>query len=129
MGNKEVKTEHWSNGAKRKETSFIDGLKHGTQYWWHTNGNKQCIIPFYEGKRHGQATWWNKEGTKDTVINYIKGEKHGLEITWYGNGSLKTVVNYRRGTEIWRIGFPIGELTEYTELIDNLQKISDQGNK
>lgn len=129
MENKNLEVRFWSDNKKRQQTPFVDNVKHGVEQMWYPNGNAQCSIPFQEGKRHGKAMWWHEDGVKDMEINYQNGKKHGLDITWYGNGSLKSVINYRGGTEIWRIGFPIGEVADYTEILNNLKKISEQGDK
>jgi len=58
---------HWTwwydDGAKKRETNYVNGKKEGISYWWHKNGVKKSEIQFHDNRNISQKRW-DKNGNK-----------------------------------------------------------------
>ena len=53
----------YSDGQKKRETTYIDGKKEGITYYWYENGQKQKEIMFRQDKNIDQKLW-DEEGNR-----------------------------------------------------------------
>lgn len=57
-GKKEGAWIYWySDGQKRRETTYIENKKEGLTYYWYVNGQKQKEIMFKQDKNIDQKLW------------------------------------------------------------------------
>ena len=75
MNEVSLKTELWSNGQKHRETSYVNGQRHGVATWWHDNGQKMVETPYVNGQRHGVAKWWRSDGNLNGISKWHRDER------------------------------------------------------
>jgi len=79
----EIKREYWPNGNLCYERSYVNGVRHGLQKWYHSNGQLGDQCHMKDGQFHGMdQNWW-----RDEKINYVNQWKNddfnGPEIVFY----------------------------------------------
>ena len=67
--------EYWDDGSKLHETPYVNGKKHGTVIEYHKDGSKRWETPYLNDRRHGMQIWYNEDGSKRQVIVYKNGKK------------------------------------------------------
>jgi len=87
----------YSNGKKAAEANSKEGKLHGVQKGWYSSGVKQEESNFKEGKLHGLKIGWHSNGNKAAEANFQHGKKHGLETEWFPSGVKKMEMNFIDG--------------------------------
>ena len=87
----------YSNGKKAAEANSKEGKLHGVQKGWYSSGVKQEESNFKEGKLHGLKIGWHSNGNKAAEANFQHGKKHGLETEWFPSGEKKMEMNFNNG--------------------------------
>lgn len=90
---------YYSNGAKRIEINYKNGLKHGISQYWHLNGDKNEISYYNEGKQKISKLYIN--GNKlaliiyriDNTSMYISYPQIKIDVYPYLGNELKALAN------------------------------------
>ena len=69
--------ENHSNGEKKFEIGVVDGLRHGSFFFWQSNGLKKLTGSFERGKREGTFRAYGKAGELLYEKNYFEDELEG----------------------------------------------------
>ena len=101
-----------SNGSKKLEGQYKDGLMNGKWIRWYENGNKSDEGSYFNGDgtdkgktgiprngRDGKWTIWYQNGQKMIEMTYKDGERDGLWTRWYENGQKKSEIHYKDGEQ------------------------------
>ncbi len=99
MNNNEhgVHTYYYSNGAKKCETSYLNGIKHGPEICYFRNGNIYYKSNYEKGLKHGETIIIDE--LKNTIcrrLNFAYGELHGQQIV-YGHGIPIHIIEFENG--------------------------------
>lgn len=70
-------TEDYPNGQKKFEIGFVDGLRHGSFFFWQPNGLMKLTGSFDKGKREGSFISYGKAGEVLYKKNYFEDELEG----------------------------------------------------
>lgn len=82
------------------ETTYQNGLKHGTEKRWHVNGVQTQERFYTKGVKTGlHKGWWPSGSEKFSYQFNDHGEHHGKLIEWYENGDTFQRFNYVNGKE------------------------------
>lgn len=73
----------YKNGQKRFDVGFVNGLKHGTFFFWQPNGIKNLSGSFEKGKREGIFTAYGKAGELVYEKNFRNDELDGNFTLYY----------------------------------------------
>lgn len=74
---------NYEDGQKRFEVGFVNGVKHGTFYFWQTNGLKKLSGSYEKGKRDGILTAYGKAGELVYEKSYLNDELDGNFTLYY----------------------------------------------
>ncbi|MEK9772418.1 MAG: hypothetical protein VW576_02525 [Opitutae bacterium] len=100
-------TEKYSNGQKKFEIGFVDGLRHGSFFFWQSNGLKKLTGSFERGKREGTFISYGKAGEVLYQKNYFQDELEGNLSLYY---SLTNAEVFRYFEKIREEGLDVGEI-------------------
>ncbi|MDA9120319.1 hypothetical protein N9J83_09325 [Opitutales bacterium] len=75
--------ENHSNGEKKFEIGVVDGLRHGSFFFWQSNGLKKLTGFFERGKREGSFRAYGKAGELLYEKNYFEDELEGNMSFYY----------------------------------------------
>ena len=100
-------TENHPNGKKKFEIGFVDGLRHGSFFFWQTNGLKKLSGSFEKGKREGTFISYGKAGEVLYEKNYFQDELEGNLSIYY---SLTPAEVFRYFEKSRKEGLEIGEI-------------------
>ena len=116
--------KNYSNGQKKLEANYKDGLRDGLFTEWRENGQKEternynsgdmvwAIVTTYygngqkvrseerknkNGMNDGFSTEWYENGQKRSEHNIANGHRNGLSTEWYENGQKIREENYTEG--------------------------------
>ena len=90
-------TENHPNGQKKFEIGFVDGLKHGSFFFWQPNGILKLTGSFERGKREGEFISYGRGGEILYKKNYFQDELEG-NLTLYYSLTNAEVYNYFKKT-------------------------------
>jgi len=116
----------FENGQLRRETEYVDGLRHGQmtewyasgikakegmyqngmpvglwQGWWEVTGAKQWEETHdSEGHIQRKTSWWDMDGGMRMDGTFRKGRKHGTWTYWKRDGTIRAQGEWRDG-EPW----------------------------
>jgi len=76
-------TEDYPNGQKKFEIGFVDGLRHGSFFFWQPNGLMKLTGSFDKGKREGSFISYGKAGEVLYEKNYFQDELEGNLSLYY----------------------------------------------
>lgn len=100
-----VYTRYHSNGKKKLELHYRNGVLHGERTSWYDNGQKSGHGYFKDGREDGVWTTWWPNGFKHQEIHFDEGAWHGPYITWHRNGEMRSRVQYvngrKQGELVW----------------------------
>ena len=94
--------EHWDKERKikRSEGVLLDGLEHGTWYYYYKNGALQEQVNFEKGMKSGEAKSFYISGELKAKTNFLRNREDGLFESFYPNGEKMTVGNYKAAYKI-----------------------------
>ena len=84
--NNDVKTDFYSNGEKKYEYHFSNGIQNGPWNMWYENGQKRIVGFFKDGFHDSLWVYYHSNGEKSVQLNYKKSKSNGLYTQWYENG-------------------------------------------
>ena len=61
------------NGRIAQETPMLNGVKHGTEYFWNDDGSLDFAEPFVNGKMHGTCRQWDWDGLLIGTYEIVNG--------------------------------------------------------
>lgn len=64
-GNVERRVDHWLDGSKRRERTYVDGRLHGRCTAWYRNGKKRWVGEFKHGAQTGEWFYFRRDGKLD----------------------------------------------------------------
>lgn len=70
-------SENYPSGEKKLEVGVVNGLRHGSFYFWQSNGLKKLTGSFERGKREGTFRAYGKAGELLYEKNYFEDELEG----------------------------------------------------
>lgn len=85
---------YYSNGKKKKEVNFINGLKEGVYMTWYENGNKKSVKFYKNNKLDGAIITWYENGQYERKVEFLQNKKHGDFESFYDNGQQKATGKY-----------------------------------
>ena len=89
---------HKSNGNKKMEGYYKDGLRNRKWNWWHENGQKEKEGTFKDGEEISWIGWtYYENGQKSQEETYKDGKEDGLFTQWHQNGQKKQELIYKDG--------------------------------
>ena len=86
-------SENYPNGEKKFEIGFVNGLRHGSFFFWQANGLKKLTGSFNRGKREGTFKAFGKAGELLFEKNYLNDELEG-NLSFYYPMSKSEVFRY-----------------------------------
>jgi antitoxin component YwqK of YwqJK toxin-antitoxin module len=95
-----------SNGQKKEEISYKEGIKHGHYKAWDEEGHIKSEKNYKNKSRHGAFRDWHKVkyGVKPNTLKkemfYKDNEKDSTYTSWFGNGNIKEQQQYDMGLRI-----------------------------
>lgn len=90
-------TLYWSNGRKKTEITYIEGVRHGPRTSWYEGGQLWIEGRHVNGKSHGKWTIWYSNGRPAQEFNYVRGAEMGTRTEWYTNGKMRSRGDYVNG--------------------------------
>ena len=93
---------HKSNGNKKMEGYYKDGLRNRKWNWWHENGQKKKEVTYKDGKLDGLNTWWFDNGQREFEGTFKDGKRDGFFTYWYKNGQKESEKTFKDGEMISR---------------------------
>jgi len=124
-------SENYSSGEKKFEIGFVDGLRHGSFFFWHVNGLQKLVGSFENGKREGTFKAYGKAGELLYKKNYFEDELEGNLSLYYSMSNAEVfryferlreeglkpgeipVKNYLRLEASFSKGIPVGPYRTY----------------
>ena len=85
----------YPNGLKKREVTFVNGLKEGVETIWHENGQKTSEGPYVNGTAEGTHTNWDEHGQKEIEGTVVNGKLAGTVISYAENGTVKDTECYK----------------------------------
>ena len=100
-------TENHPNGKRKFEIGFVDGLKHGSFFFWQPNGILKLTGAFERGKREGEFISYGKGGEILYKKNYFQDELEGNLTLYY---SLTNAEVFKYFKKIREEGLDLGDI-------------------
>jgi hypothetical protein len=100
-------SDQFPNGQKKFEIGIVDGLRHGSFYFWQPNGLKKLEGSYERGKREGKFSSYGKAGELIYEKNFIEDELEG-NFTLYYPMSNSEVFRYFEKTN--KEGLKLGDI-------------------
>ena len=91
---------YFSDGTKKHELPYVNGIRHGTVIEYHNDGSKLHETPYLNGKKHGTVIEYHKDGSKRWETPYLNDRRHGRQIWYNEDGSKRQVIVYKNGKKI-----------------------------
>ena len=110
-GARELVTERYPNGSKKRAEYFVRGRKAGFRYWWES-GQIDWEHPIRRGASHGVDRRWHANGQLMSQTSYRYGNEHGVARQWNPRGKLLGRYRMRHGTGVDRWWDDDGRLAE-----------------
>jgi hypothetical protein len=95
-----VLVERYESGARKSETPYVDGIKHGLGRLFYESGAKKGELPFSRGLLHGKVVIWYQSGAKRAETPFINGRQHGIAREWSENGRVTAERKWEYGKRI-----------------------------
>jgi antitoxin component YwqK of YwqJK toxin-antitoxin module len=102
-----LKIEYYSNGQKKSEMPFLDGIKTGEFSEYYANGQLKSKVQYQENMKLGQETSYYSNGQVKSILSYKQKEYPSYsavmdgEATYYHkNGNLKVKGIYKENERI-----------------------------
>ena len=89
--------EFYSNGRKKKEINFLNGLMNGPYTIWYKNGVKGEFGFYKNNKKDKMLVKWDQKGNKSSSITFKQGLFHGKIIFYKPDGDTKYEGIYHEG--------------------------------
>jgi len=90
-----------SNGNKKVEGYYKDGLRNRKWAWWSEDGKMDSLGTYENGSKNGKWTYWHENGQKKFEGPYKDGKENGWFRSWYGDGQIKGSGQYSDGKYAW----------------------------
>ena len=100
-------TENYPSGQKKFEIGIVDGLRHGSFFFWQPNGLKKLTGSFEKGKREGTFTSYGRAGEILYQKNYFEDELEGNLSLYY---SLTNAEVFRYFEKTREEGLDVGDI-------------------
>lgn len=100
-------TENYPSGQKKFEIGIVDGLRHGSFFFWQPNGLKKLTGSFEKGKREGTFTSYGRAGETLYQKNYFEDELEGNLSLYY---SLTNAEVFRYFEKTREEGLDVGDI-------------------
>ena len=100
-------SDQFPDGQKKFEIGIVDGLRHGSFYFWQPNGLKKLEGSYERGKREGKFSSYGKAGELIYEKNFIEDELEG-NFTLYYPMSNSEVFRYFEKTN--KEGLKLGDI-------------------
>lgn len=95
----------YTNGQKRMEMHYVDGVMHGPRLTWYDTGQIWARGAYNHGKADGTWTAWYPTGFRHREWHMRDAVWDGMYTEFYENGEKKYEVEYiqgkKQGTAIW----------------------------
>lgn len=103
---------YYPDGAVKKKTGYIDGVKEGVSWTFHAGGSIMARRTYKAGEKHGTHKGYYANGARQFVYYFEHGLSVGTHEEWYEDGSPARLMNYVQGRpfgtqKVWR---PDGKL-------------------
>lgn len=92
-----LEERYYDSGKIYYRGTYSNGLKEGTETYWHKNGNKSEETIFASGNANGARTLWYEDGKVFRVDNYKNGKEHGVNTQYHPNGNKQWETIYDMG--------------------------------
>ena len=89
-----------SNGNKKLEGYYKDGLRNGKWSWWNEDNTMDSSGTYKDGNQDRKWTSWYENGQKRNEETFKDGKEDGLFTEWYENGQKIREVTFKDGEEI-----------------------------
>jgi antitoxin component YwqK of YwqJK toxin-antitoxin module len=76
-------SDKYPNGQKKFEIGIVDGLRHGSFFFWQSNGLKKLEGSYERGKREGKFSAYGKAGELIYEKNFFEDELEGNFTLYY----------------------------------------------
>ncbi len=83
---------------KKRETSYVKGVKSGSETIWYESGAKKADSAWYQGMLHGTYREWHESGQLQVESQYENGRLQGPYAAWYGNKQERLKLMYHQDT-------------------------------
>ena len=97
---KHILQNHHFNGTVSHETTYINGVKHGSYKQYDHHGQKTEELNFTNGEQDGTFISYHPNGKRKMVANVSRGDLHGEIQYFYEDGTLELVREYEFGNSI-----------------------------
>jgi antitoxin component YwqK of YwqJK toxin-antitoxin module len=100
------KVTAFENGKKKRETQYVDGLKHGIEIDYYPTGEVWTETTFMSGKEHGEQRHYNSKTKRlDMIRNYKHGVVHGKYQEFANNGEIEHEKTFTEGQldGVWKM--------------------------
>ena len=89
-----------SNGNKKVEGYYKDGLRNRKWEWWSEDGKMDSSGTYKDGNQDRKWTSWYENGQKEYEGTYKDGKEDGLWTEWHDNGQRRAEFTYEDGEVI-----------------------------
>ncbi len=97
-GKKEgIQSKYYSDGGKKVETSFVNGMKNGIETSYYPNGNIQSKINYLDDEAFGLNEGFYLDGKMKHSYFELDGVLNGTALNYYPNGNIKEKCYYIKG--------------------------------
>ncbi|MBN4073014.1 hypothetical protein JYT74_03125 [Crocinitomix catalasitica] len=96
--------------VERQETSYLHGIKHGSNKLWHSNGQLKIEENFLYGLLQGQRLTYFETGVKKTIEYYEKGEASGKWTYFHATGKKSMEFSHDEGLSVYKEYYDNGKI-------------------
>lgn len=97
MHGKRTGTWEFRDPSARRETSYREGVMHGSSRIWSASGQLLVEGAYVDGQADGDFRSWHPNGTPRELGRFAHGRKVGRWQTWFDNGAAEVVETYDNG--------------------------------
>ncbi len=85
----------FKNGKINCQVNYINGNKHGEEFYYYDNENIKCFSTYEDGILDGPCSYYHEDGSADCIYPYSNGKLEGTFYKYYKNGDLSQSSNYK----------------------------------
>ena len=86
--------KYYSNGNKKSEIEYLNGIAHGPVTWYYPNGEIEVKGQYNNSERNGEWNWYYDDGTTSATSFYQHGNAKGKWLNYHENGKKRLERNY-----------------------------------
>lgn len=98
-GCEDIRTEKYSNGNLRFETTYVDNQKNGLEKEYYENGTLKRETNYQNDRRQGPTKEYYKDGTLEAEFNYENGLIEGTVVRYHSNGKVASKLPYKQNKQ------------------------------